>query len=110
MRIHPLIRFSASLHAVDVEDVLGPVRLQEVNRARIVAIWLLWQDGHYRSEIGRLLRRHPSSVDYALSRVDKDKALLAHCKKCQKHLVQVDRLADAGRPALHIVGKARKGA
>ena len=107
---HPLITFAAGLHAIEPSLLLSPSRRSEVVRARYVAIWLLAQDGHYNEAIGRFMNRDGSTIGHALNKVATTPPLKAHCERCRAQLMRMATLADAGRPQLHLVGMARKGA
>ena len=77
-RIGRVVAVTAAHFAVSPAQVTGSERGRDVVRARMVAAWLLRQDGRSYPEIGRALGKDHTTVMHAVKRVDAVEGLTAH--------------------------------
>lgn len=75
--VQRIMRAVADAHSVEVSDMVGPSRERNVTQARMIAAWLLRDEGLPLTQVGRLLCRDHTTVMYAVNKVGKSPALRA---------------------------------
>jgi chromosomal replication initiation ATPase DnaA len=73
-----VIAVTAAHFAVAPGQLISIEKHRDVVQARMVAAWLLRQDGRSYSEIGRALDKDHTTIMHAVKRVEADEGLTAH--------------------------------
>lgn len=73
-----VIAVSAAHFGIGPDDIVGTGRHRDTIQARMVAAWILRQDGRSYPEIGRALGKDHSTVIHACRRIEADETLMSH--------------------------------
>lgn len=73
-----VVAVTAAHFALSPGQITSPERGRDVVQARMVAAWLLRQDGRVYAEIGRALGKDHTTIMHAVKCVDESEALTAH--------------------------------
>ena len=73
-----VVAVTAAHFAVSPGQLSSVEKSRDVVRARMVAAWLLRQDGRPYTEIGKVLGKDHTTIMHAVKRVDADEGLTAH--------------------------------
>lgn len=73
-----VIAVAAAHFAVSPSQVVSAEKFRDVVQARMVAAWLLRQDGRAYTEIGQALGKDHTTIMHAVKRVEENEGLTAH--------------------------------
>lgn len=94
------IHVVADMLDVEVADIVGTSRYRNVGHARMVAMWLIRQQGFSYPAVGRVFNRDHTTAMYAVRRVEETPDLLA-VASAARQAIDVENLIR--RPALEVV-------
>ena len=87
----------SKLTGVPVDDIMGKSRLDRINTARQMLMWVLVTQCHYTTvEVGMLLHRHHSTIIHGTAQMNGRRYLPEEVKDCMAYLRKMQKIREGG--------------